>query len=838
MIQLAKPIWALFASVLALNLPTLAGNAPQDFSAALRADPVLGGLEFDEVEPTRGLIFHIELTPGADADRADKIAEELAAIFQPVEARFDKRFGGLDDRSPIHVVITTESDTWRSARGASAPPSPGGADFLPALGEHGALISYDLAWPGSSRRTRLAGLNETYGEALVASYSATPAVELPGALIAGVGRLVGLDDATQAAALTRQANASTETAKPIAASSKRSKRRTTTTAAAPRGPHDRLIATLIEGGFQDKFLSDAAHLMAPVGLQGLWADAKAGTSEGRDADRWAERRFEARVDQATHLFAAGLASDEAAESTRDWINATLAGDKPSPDGLSLAELEAWTRLLTTEHDADLAFEPRGLDGPPAFEEAVAALGLPERSDSAASGRPEDRLAEGLWLASQGQLEAAHRALSAASGDATAARSLAGIEALQTLRSAYLAHLADGAVDEKLRIDYEGKLLAADVTRVGRKTVFLAENTRDVDSLAITSIDIGELVGRMEKEKPVFGDALARAWAQALVGGKWKRSLSIELKKDKTLSADLEGVESQLERGRILHLLSSIDDSESTGSAERLAAIADLLSTAASANEVINARGHLQEVARALLIQRFSETDLASLLSAKSAQVDGESLSLEYDFESKSQLADWPTLENYSPEFVAQFPELKTQDVRREIDDDMLLVQGSSTFQHVVAFAGPITLTYELSYERTKKKSEATLAEIDYVYTSICDDLAYQHLRMSQFGNLDIVDNDSETNAQQNRDAPLSYKLGKTYKLELELDKKGQVTSKLDGTKVFTADAHSRSEGRLLFMIHSDRVVRLHNIKIEGQLAADQAPLREMWLVGQLDELGF
>lgn len=838
MIQLAKAIWVLFVSFTTLNSPLFAGVGLDQFDASLAKNSALSGLEYDEVEPLRGLVLHVELAPGADPDRADAIADELGDLFKPVEERFDAHFGGLEARSPIHVIVTVAPDTWRAARGADIAPSPGGADFLPAFGSSGAVVTYDLAWPGSSRRTRIKGLSEAFGEALIASHAKVPATELPGALIAGAGRLAGLDDATGATALTRQAGAAgAQSAAPIPASAKRSKR-STTSSTPSLGPHDRLISALVEGGFRDGFLGDVATLMAPVGLAGLWADAKGATTEARDAEGWAERRYDARVDQAAHLFAAALAAPSTAEATLSWVGTALAGDKPAPEELAPAELAAWTRLLTTEHDADLAFDPRDLAGPPAFEQAVAKLNLPERASEEVSGRPEDRLAEGLWLASQGQLEAAHRTLAAAGSDPTAERALAGIEALQELRASYLAHLADGAVAEKLRIDYQGKLLAADVTRVGNRSVFLAENTRGVDRLPITSIDIGELVGRMEKEKPAFGDALGRAWAQALVGGKWKRSLSVELKKDKTLSADLASVEEQLERGRVLHLLSKIDDGATTAPTERLAAIKDLLDTAASTDDVQNAHGHLEEVARELLASRFESTDLTSLLSATSAEQSGDTLTLEYDFKSTGELADWPSVNGYSPDFVAQFPELTTETSTREVDDKLLVVHGSSVFQHVVAFAGPLELTYELSYERTKKKSDAKLAAIDYVYASICDDLAYQHLRTSQFGNLDVVDTDSETNEQHNRSTPLSYKLGKTYELGLELDKKGQVSSTLDGDTVFEADAHGRSAGRLLFLIHSDRVVRLHSIKIKGRIADDQGPLREMWIQGQLQELGF
>ena len=168
----------------------------------------------------------------------------------------------------------------------------------------------------------------------------------------------------------------------------------------------------------------------------------------------------------------------------------------------------------------------------------------------------------------------------------------------------------------------------------------------------------------------------------------------------------------------------------------------------------------------------------------------------------------------------------------------VLVQGAIVFQHLLAFEGPVKLSYEMSYERTKTKSEAKLTALDYVYASICDDLNFQHLRTSQFGNLDVVDSEKELNVQQVRETPLTYKLGATYRLELELDAKGKATTRLDGEEVFSIEDHGRVSGRVLFMIRSDRVVRLHEVTIEGRLANDQAPLVAMWLEGQLDEIGF
>ena len=815
----SHPKWGSFAFLIASYLLASTSSAhPQaqdSFQDRLGEHAILGGLALDEIAPERGLLVHVEVQPGADPERAVTIASEMAEIFTTSEKRLSERLGGLPEPSEVHVVVVQSSKTWADSHAADGTPTPNGAYFDPNLGPDGAVVTYDLAWPGSPKRVRLAGLREALGQALVASHATTPATGLPGALLAGLARLAAQDEGDGGTILTVHAPEPTV--------------------------HDRLVAQLAEGGFEDGFLTDSAELVAPLGLDGLWASARAATTEAREPELWAARRYESLVDEAAWLFAVGLAEPSSREPLLGWITARLGPDGAGdPADLGPAESAAWAKLLAAEHVADLAFDPRGLGGPELFAAAVRDLALPDHDpkDAVVAGRAEDLLAESLWLASKGRLEEARARLAGAGDEAVIVRHRSGLEALAVLRANYLAHLADGAVSEKLRIDYGGKLLAADVTRVGRKSVFLGDNSQDLDSLPITAIDIGELVGRMEKEKPPFGDPMARAWAQALVKGTWKRSLDIEQKKDKALMADLEGVEGQLERGRVLNLLGVVDDAAGSNPSARLAAIADLLASARDTAEVKNAGGHLEEVARGLLETRFKDADLAALLSAASIERKGDVWTVEYDFKDKAQLADWPEVANYAPDFVGQFPKLETTTVTRVVEDHMLLVHGASIFQHLLAFEGPQKLTYEMSYERTKSKKDATVAQLDYVYASICDDLNYQHLRTSQFGNLDVVDTASKTNVQKTRETPLSYKLGSDYRMEIELDAKGKFTTRFDGQEVFSLDGHERTAGRVLFMIHSDRVVRLSKVTLEGRLAENQAPLQAMWVAGQLSELGF
>lgn len=809
--------WGLLALLLAVNFTLMSNGAPADFKSSLSAHPTLGKLDFEDYEPVSGLLVHAQVNldaPGlGDGDRLDAVSKDMQEMFAELTGNFERSFGPDWERhADLHIIVCQGLDEWKAARANDAPPSPGGADFVQGFGDSGAVVTYDFAFPGASRKTRLRGLLEATGQALLVAHAKGSGAQLPGAFLAGGGRLLAQQDPN---AMFMRGEAE---GKPTA--------------------HDRLVRELLEGGFQDGFLLDQTSLFAPAGVHAFWQAAKGRTVEVLDTELWGERRYDSLVDQAAFALAVGLASDQSGLQTS--LTKALSSGQWDTAVMDDVMGAAWSVMLRTEHNFDPGFEPRGLGNASEFEAAVNGLNLPPAGNgqSSQAREPKDVLAEGLWLASNGRLGEAFTVLEEASSDPEVARNLAGITALLELRASYLVHLASGETKEKLRIDHEGRLLAADITRVGLQSVFLGENSRGVDSLTIASINVGELVTRMEKEKPRFGDSLGRGWAQALAGGKYKRSLDNTQKKDKVLLADLEAVESQLERGRVLNLISVVDLANTRSGQARLDAIANLLDTARDTSDVADARGHMEEVARAILAKRFANTDLMELLGTKSATRNGDRLTLKYDFKKSSEISDWPDLLQYSEGYVSQFADIDTKTASRSVKDGAMTVHGINMFQHVVSFKAPMKLTFSMSYKRTKKRSDAGKAENDFVLASICDDLDFQHIRMSQFGNLDIVDTETQINKTQVRGKPLSYKLGKSYKVELELDDKGMVTTRTDGKTVFTGDAGARKDGRVLFMIRSDRVVNIESITIEGGMATNQDALLEMWLTGQLNALGF
>ena len=790
-------------SKLALGLFALVSAAPTALCAPLgdiKSHPVLKTLQLEEVSPVRTLNIYVEVMPGADFDRPDGVAQEMADVFKKVEGEFERQFPALNKRERINLVVTNHPDTWLLVRGAR--PSTMGADFLDDVEQHGTVVTYDLAWPGASRSSRETGLRFAFAQALFASAAKVEAKQLPGALVLGTGHLMTAGDALD-----------------------------------PAGPvATRLRKTLFEGGFQDHFLMGLEPLSAFAGYAALWAHAQSVTSEIYEHDAWAGTRLEAYAD----LMAYGMAAAMADATTRAALDAWIAGALKGPAGAPPGDWEQamWTQLLSAARSLDPSLDPRELGGSPGFAAAVAGLGLPPKVLASGSAKAEDAIAEGLYLASTGQLEHALGVLQSAAVDARAARMANDVAALRDLRRAYLEFLATSPDDNKLRIDWQGRLLVANVTRVGLRSVFLSENIREVDALRIAELPMAGLVERMEKESPVFGEAKTRAWAVALVGGNWERTLDDAAKKDAELMADLGSVAKQLERGRVLSLISRARDAAGQSAAARLDALADLAATALESEDFTKAKSELRGVASTILLDRFENTDLTELLTASSVKRDGDRFALDYDFSDAKQLGDWPQLEGYAPEWIALFEALDEDAPLLQVEKGELRLSGHVTMQHILAFRGPIKVSFEFEIPKQGTKKDSKKVMQDHVYVSICDDLAFQHVRSRQFGELDIVDTDSQTNSFFQYEKPITYKMGKTYGFEMSLDENGQVETQFDGEEGFKADAAGRKEGRVVLMSFSDREVRLSKLHIEGLLGSDQSPMRDVWLGSQLSALGF
>jgi hypothetical protein len=768
-----------------------------DIKADIAAHPVLGALTFDEVQPAPRLRLFVELAEGVELDRIDR---EFAALLAEVEARLTERIGVSRGPSEVRVVVTRSSETWRKAQGENPRPTAVGAVFVPDLGERGAVLTYDLAWPGSARHTREGGLYEALAQALIAGEVKDADSILPGALIGGLSRIVGFD---------------LERDRPI---------------------QDRLIEVLLEGGFDEGFFEGATTLFGPKGLDELWQVAILKTTEGRDSSFWAGERYESRINQAAFFLATALATKESRNGALEQLVRIFAGTQDATDFAASLEAPGWGLLLSSELRRDPTFDPRGLNGTEVFESSVANLTFPVAVSPEPSG-PADCLAEGLWLASKGELGNAQLVLSALPGSAEALRHLQWIQRLDALRLAYLEHLADSSVDQKLHIDFEGRTLSALVTRVGLRRVFLEENSRGVDSLEIESLSVGGLAIRMEKESPAFGDPAERAWAVALDQGRWSRSLTAALKKDEELRGDLDAVAGQLIRGRMLSQLGIAEDETNPTAEDRLAAIAALMELAPVLPEVEEHKATLRDIATKDLSKRFEGLDLATILSAKSVTSAGDRMTVQYDFSTPEQLLDWSVIEDYSPEFVTLFPAIEAKSPTFEMSKKGLVLMGSIAIQHMLTFGGPLKLSYEFNYVKPKSKKEAGALIYDYFSSSLCDDLAFQHLRTSQFGNIDIWVTATENHVALRRETPLTYATGKTYTIEAELDEAGQFTTRLDGVEVFTAASPGSGPGRLVFMSHSDRLVELLSVTIEGRLADVQAEAQNLWMDAQLHLLG-
>jgi hypothetical protein len=801
---------SLTLSKLALGLFALVSAAPVALSAVsvalpapiddLKSHPVIKTLQLEEVSPVRTLNIYVEVMPGADFDRPDVVAQEIAGVFNKVEAEFDRQFPGLNKRERINLVVTNHPDTWLSVRGER--PSTMGADFLDCVGKHGTVVTYDLAWPGASRASRETGLRFAMAQALLASAAKVEANQLPGALVLGAGHLLSTSDPLE-----------------------------------PAGDlSTRLSQTLFEGGFQDQFLMGLEPLIRFAGFDELWAHAQSVTSEIYERDAWAGKRLEAYADLMAYGMATAMADASARAALDAWIAGALKGPADAPPG----ELEQalWTQLLNATRGLDPSLDPRPLGGSSGFKAAVDALALPAKATGSGSANAENAIAEGLYLASTGQLARSLDVLQTASMDARAQRMAAGVEALRDLRRGYLEFLATSPDDNKLRIDWQGRLLVANVTRVGLRSVYLGENIREVEALAIAELPMAGLVERMEKESPVYGAAEARAWAVALIGGNWERSLDADAKNNADLMADLGSVAKQLERGRVLSLISRARDAAGQTANARLDALTELCATAKESDDFVQAQDELRSIASTILLDRFENTDLTELLTASSVKREGDRFELDYDFSDAKQLGDWPELDGYAPEWIKLFEALDEDTPMLKVEKGELQLAGHVTLQHILAFRGPIKVSFEFEIPKQGTKKDSKKVMQDHVYVSICDDLAFQHVRARRFGQLDIVDTDSQTNSFFQYEKPITYKMGKTYSFELSLDENGQVETLFDGKEGFKSEAPGRKEGRMVLMSFSDREVRLSKLHIEGLLGSDQGPLRDVWLGSQLSALGF
>ena len=801
------PLAALLAApLLSLGLIEPSGPAtPGDFDA----NPALAALQLEEASPVREFDIHVEYLETADFDRPDVVAAEVAELCGELTAEFDARlgelFGGASERETIDIVVVNTLDTWLAARGER--PATEGADFLDEVGEHGAVVMYDLAWPGGSRRSRIEGLRLALGQALVAAAADVPAVELPGAFVLGAGHLL------------RAMGPLPEGAPTIA---------------------QRLQSELREGGFETGYLLALEGAMEPKGTAALHASATERTTEGNAAEYWAGQRVARIGDLLAHSMGAALESESTGvdELGTLWA-AARTGAAADPAVLESLERRAWASLLAELRVSHPGFDPRTTNGSPMFSQATVDLALPDPAAPIARD-PEDALAQSAYLASIGRLDDAVRVAEAsAQGSPELTRAAAALKSIRELRRSYLEHLAR-TPEEKLRMQHDGRLLVAGVTRVGRETVFLSENVREVESLAIDDLPMAELVERMEKESDPFGDSRARAWTLALAGERYTGSLAKADKDDDELTADLAAVEGRLERGRVLGLIAIAGDAAGHTADERLDAMRELNSTATESSDFTAARDGLRGSAEEILALRFAGLDLGDLLGATKVAQQGDTMTLEYDFKSVEQLGDWPGLEVYSPEWLERLEPLETKDQRFEVDAKAgeLVLKGQVIGQHLLAFAAPVRVSYTFEVPKQGAKADASKAMADHLYVSVCDDLEWQHVRARHLGDLDIVDIETETNTFLVPETPVSYKMGKPYDAVIEVDDEGVARTKLDGKQAFEAEAPGRVSGRVVLMTHSEREVRIRELVIEGELAEDQSALEAIWVAAQLTDLGF
>ncbi len=458
---------------------------------------------------------------------------------------------------------------------------------------------------------------------------------------------------------------------------------------------------------------------------------------------------------------------------------------------------------------------------------------------------EARLALALDLARRGRSVRAQELLEGAleleaepAARARLERALEQVAAWNRLRGAWFEGLA--AAGGSYRIEHGGRALRVKVLGVEGGRVRLEPNRAEVEELDADELDPLELVKQMGKEVEALPDAWIRVLPAILNGDRRApRSLDRSRPQQAALAEDVGGdLPVLLARGFPLGELDQLSraplPNDALAAAERLGQLEALLRAHGAQAEVAALRPAIRAYARLALRQVYDEQGPGLLLRGKLELFAADRMRLTYDFSDPAQMEDFVRDDDFLRATRARLGELVGQRDDVAIRSGGLVAHGRIALRHRLAFRAALKVRYEFSYEHLPELGEAPTWQF---LLGICADRQGNYAAALNVDDLEAVVRGRPLTAYAPQRTPLF--MGQGQRMELEHDGAGRLRLTLGGATQQELLAEGLGDGELFLLVHSDYLMRLEHLVVEGSLEPGRlAAVRETWLDQTLQERGF
>jgi len=444
---------------------------------------------------------------------------------------------------------------------------------------------------------------------------------------------------------------------------------------------------------------------------------------------------------------------------------------------------------------------------------------------------EERLALALHVAMAGDCEAALARLgdpAADPADELGRRTALERERIQAwigLRDAVLAEFAgDG---KTLALEIGGKKVSTAFTREGDELVLARGPEKRISVRALAP---EMLLPSIPKERFTGAEEWLKIYPYCVTGNaKWKRLTTSHSSSD-ALKQDAEETYPDLwSLGEVALALEELAARPApTSATEARACVAAIGALLAQRERACVARRAetLASLAERGLHQAAAALSLADLVHGRIETPKEGITRLVYDFSDPLQAEDWFRDDAYLAEVRRQLDPVRAGDESSAFAPGPKGFQGNGavTWRHRIEFEAPVRVRYQVRWEPT----ETSNGQVFAFAMGILGDAGERHVRCAELGFLYVDERDGRYLARRPKGDAV-VQLGQTYEIELVHD--GQHARVLvDGVERADGDAKARKEGSVFLWCHSDLLISVPRIEVEGRVTADTlARLRAAWV---------
>ncbi len=382
----------------------------------------------------------------------------------------------------------------------------------------------------------------------------------------------------------------------------------------------------------------------------------------------------------------------------------------------------------------------------------------------------------------------------------------------------------------LRFKRDGKTLRGRVSGFDDERIVLHVKRETVE-LPVSEITAKTLLSLVRKSKAV--SAWQRGHLRILAGRTLRESdLDDGAAESQSLREDASRLAEGLRDGEVPFLLARVARFASADAASDASRAVDAVERLVRLHGkdplVVARRADLEACCRSFLDKAFGARGGSDFgLRGAVESLPGDRIRVTYEFDRPDELEDFQKVRYLD---VLGTPRLKGS-VGAEITGGALVGSGPLCLVHHVAFAGPTTVTYELTVPDAGRESFQ-------FYLGVCDDGFENGCYVNEFGGVIAVDR-KRNYLQRLFPESATLELGHRYSFSVALDGAGRVTVSRDGDVAVRLAGFPRRGGRLLLWMDTPTQVRLDRLVVEGGLTERARGLiRRRWVERRMKGLGF